>query len=83
MYLSVIAVKRRYRPLKSVEYPEGDRISTHTMLYQAANFAAENPDDDHLLDEIDRDSIEAYSGFKGGFSIDDSVLDSLDDGDDE
>ena len=44
------------------------------MLYEAARAEAENPDDDGLLDDIDRDSLDAYRGFDGGFKIDDSAL---------
>lgn len=79
MYLIIVVVKRNYRPVIAAEYPEGDRIATHVMLYEAANFAAEQDENEHLLDDIDRDSIDAYSGFKGGFSIDSSALDELDD----
>ena len=83
MYLVIIAVKRNYRPVVAVNYPEGDRIATHVMLYEAANFAAENPEDDHLLDDIDRDNIDAYQGFEGGFSIDDSALEEIEDENEE
>ena len=77
VYLVTIMVKRRIRPATPPEYPEGERIANHRMLYEAANSEADNPTDDGLLDEIDRDSIHAYTGFNGGFMIDDSVLNDL------
>lgn len=81
LYLSAVAIKRRYRPASPSDYPEGDRIATHVMLYEAASFAAEADEDDHLLDNIDRDNIDAYTGIKGGFAIDDSALENLEDKD--
>lgn len=74
IYVTAVAVKRRKHPASPAEYPEGDVIERRTMLYEAARAEAEDPDDDGLLDDIDRDSLDAYRGFDGGFKIDDSAL---------
>lgn len=74
IYVTAVAIKRRKHPASPAEYPEGDVIERRTMLYEAARAEAENPDDDGLLDDIDRDSLDAYRGFDGGFKIDDSAL---------
>ena len=74
IYVTAVAIKRRKHPASPVEYPEGDVIERRTMLYEAARAETENPDDDGLLDDIDRDSLDAYRGFDGGFKIDDSAL---------
>lgn len=77
LYMLIITIKRHFKPAPEPEYPEGESIMTHIMLYEAANSASDNPPDDGLLDDIDRDSINAYTGFAGGFTIDDSALDSI------
>ncbi len=75
IYLGAVAIKRSMRPTTPPEYPEGDTIAQHISRYEEANFAAENPDDDHLLDNIDHTKIDAYVGFSGGFVIDDTAVD--------
>lgn len=77
VYLGIVAIKRSMRPTPPPVYPEGDAINEHVSLYEAANYAAENPNDDYLLDNIDRANIEAYTGFPGGFVIDDSVIEEF------
>ena len=74
IYVTAVAIKRRKHPASPAEYPEGDVIERRTMLYEAARAEAEDTDDDGLLDDIDRDSLDAYRGFDGGFKIDDSAL---------
>ena len=77
VYVSAILIKRAYRPAPEPDYPEGDVISNRKILYEAAVLAAENNEDDYLLDGIDRDNIDAYQGFAGGFKIDESVFNEL------
>ncbi len=74
VYLGIVKIKRSYRPAPAPEYPEGEEIKRRTRLYEAANYAAEHPENEHLLDEIDHNNINAYSGFDGGFKIDDTVV---------
>lgn len=76
-YLGAVAIKRSRIPAKAAEYPEGEVTRCRIDAYFAENFRAENPDDDYLLDNIDKESIEAYQGFSGGFVIDDSAVDEL------
>ena len=73
-YIGLVVLKRNYRPTTPFEYPEGDEIADRIRLYDAANYAAEHPDDDYLLDNIDRSKIDAYVGFKGGFKLDDTAV---------
>ena len=80
MYLGAVAIKRSFRPTPSPEYPEGDVIRDHIERYEAAVFAAENPEDDYLLDNIDHSQINAYVGFTDGFTIDNSALDEFQSG---
>ena len=80
IYLGAVAIKRSFRPTPSPEYPEGDVIKAHIERYEAAVFAAENPEDDYLLDDIDHSNIEAYAGFTDGFTIDNSALDEFQSG---
>lgn len=77
-YLGAVAIKRSRIPAKAPEYPEGEVTRHRVDAYIAENYRAENPDDDYLLDNIDKESIEAYQGFSGGFVIDDSAVDELD-----
>ena len=80
VYLGAVRIKRSIRPTPPPEYPEGDVISEHNRLYEAANYAAENPDDDYLLDNLEGLNIDAYSGFNGGFVIDDSAVEDFETG---
>lgn len=80
VYLGAVRIKRSIRPTPPPKYPEGDVISEHNRLYEAANYAAENPDDDYLLDNIEGLNIDAYSGFNGGFVIDDSAVEDFETG---
>ena len=77
IYLVIIMIKRHYKPATPAEYPEGERIAEHIALYEAANYDAEHPENEHLLDDIDRDKIDAYQGFEGGFTFDESVLEEI------
>lgn len=83
IYLGAVIIKRSMRPISAVAYPEGEEIKRHRELYEAANYRAENPEDDYLLDNIDKEAIEPYSGFCGGFVIDDSAADGFETRDDE
>ena len=80
VYLGAVRIKRSIRPTPPPGYPEGDVISEHIRLYEAANYAAENPDDDYLLDNLEGLNIDAYSGFNGGFVIDDSAVEDFETG---
>ncbi len=77
IYLLIWFLVRRKHPKKLDCYPEAEVINRHIQLFESASFAAENPEDDYLLDNIDLNSIEAYKGFDGGFIIDDSALDEV------
>lgn len=77
IYLGAIAIKRSMRPVTPPEYPEGDTIAQHVSRYEEANFAAENPENDHLLDNIDHTKIDAYVGFTGGFTINDNAIEDF------
>lgn len=83
VYVITVAVKRRNRPVSPADYPEGDVTERRIMLYEAARAEAEEPYDDGLLDDIDRDSLDAYKGFNGGFKIDDSAIGMFRNGDDK
>ena len=76
-YLGAVAIKRNFRPKPTPDYPEGEIIAEHERLYEAAVYAAENPEDDYLLDNINRQNLEAYSGFKGGFTVVDSAIEDF------
>lgn len=77
IYLGAVAIIRNARPTTPPDYPEGKRISEHISRYEAANNAAENPDDDHLLDNIDNTKIDAYVGFTGGFTLNDNAVEEF------
>lgn len=79
IYLAIFAIKRKNSPVGAALYPEGERIANHIMLYEAARITADQDAayNDLLFEDIDRDQIEAYHGFQGGFEIDDSVLSEL------
>ncbi len=77
VYIVVIIVKRVFRPAPTPDYPEGEIIATRATLYEAAVFAIENDSDDYLLEEIDRNKIDAYHGVSGGFNFDESVFDEV------
>ena len=77
LYLSIVMIKRHYKPATEAEYPEGERIAEHIALYEAANYEAEHPENEHLLDDIDRNKIDAYQGVAGGFKFDESVLEEI------
>ena len=77
IYLGIVAIKRSMRPTTPPEYPEGDTIALHISRYEKANYAAENDESDHLLDNIDHTSINAYVGFKSGFTINDNAVDEF------
>ena len=74
---TAITVYRAYTDEYSEDYPEGEIIAEHERLYEAAVYAAENPEDDYLLDNINRQNLEAYSGFKGGFTVVDSAIEDF------
>jgi hypothetical protein len=76
IYVAIIVIKRNIKPVAPADYPEGEETARRIALFEAANFAAENPENDRLLDDIDHNNINAYVGFEGGFTIDDSALDS-------
>lgn len=75
IYIGVIIIKRNFKPAPTPDYPEGDVIAEHCRRYEAEVYAAENPEDDYLLENLSGQNLEAYTGFDGGFIIDDSVLD--------
>jgi hypothetical protein len=77
VYVAVILIKRVYRPITDIEYPEGEEIERRKAALKAAEEALEKVDNDDLLAEIDHDKIDAYQGFKGGFKIDESVFEEL------
>lgn len=80
IYLGIVLIIRSRKPATPPEYPEGDVIADHVRMYEAANYAAENPDDDYLLDNIDHSKIDAYTGVVGGFEIDDSAVEDFNTG---
>ena len=75
IYIGIIIIKRNFKPAPTPDYPEGDVIAEHCRRYEAEVYAAENPEDDYLLENLSGQNLEAYTGFDGGFIIDDSVLD--------
>ncbi|MBO5913235.1 MAG: YfhO family protein [Clostridia bacterium] len=77
IYLGIVAIKRSMRPTTPPEYPEGDVIALHVSRYEEANRSAENDENDHLLDNIDHTNINAYVGFKSGFTINDNAVDDF------
>ncbi len=73
LYLVTVLIVRRFRPVTPPEYPEGDVIASRIALFEAtANLSEQSTGD--LLDDIDHDKINAYPGFEGGFTIDESAL---------
>ena len=77
VYVAVVMIKRVYRPVTPAEYPEGEVTALRIARFEEAQLTAESDADDDLLAEIDRDNIDAYHGFAGGFKIDESVFDEL------
>ncbi len=78
VYIGIVAIKRSFKPSTPPDYPEGEVTDNRINLYEAAVYAAENPDDDYLLDSVTGNSTDAYTGFENGFRIDDSALDDFD-----
>lgn len=79
VYLGIVAIKRNIKPTTPPEYPEGEVIADRINRYETAVYAAENPEDDYLLDKVLGNNLDSYTGFKGGFEIDDSAIDESDD----
>lgn len=79
--LFVLAFRHRRTKPDAADYPEGEIIKKHNELYETAVYAAAHPENEKLLDNIDLSEIDAYQGFAGGFTIDDSVLDGMPDTD--
>lgn len=77
VYLGSVTIKRNMRPTPDPEYPEGDTIAEHIRRYEGANYKAENPDDDYLLDNFDHSEVQGYKGVTGGFVIDDAAMRDL------
>ncbi|MBE6798585.1 MAG: hypothetical protein E7525_02235 [Ruminococcaceae bacterium] len=77
VYVAVILIKRVYRPITDIEYPEGEEITRRIAALKEAEETLERLENDDLLAEIDHDKIDAYQGFKGGFKVDDSVFEEL------
>lgn len=75
IYIGIIIIKRNFKPAPEPDYPEGDVIAEHCRIYEAEVYAAENPEDDYLLENLSGQNLQAYSGFNGGFVIDDSAFD--------
>ncbi len=78
IYIGAIVIKRKFRPAPAPDYPEKDVISERCNRYEAAVYAAETSDDDYLFENLNNQNLEAYTGFSGGFNIDDSIADELD-----
>ncbi len=78
IYLGAVIIKRKLKPAPDPDYPEGEIIAERCRRYEAEVYAAENPDDDYLLDNLAGQGSDAYQGFSGGFEIDDTVADELD-----
>ncbi len=74
IYLSAVAIKRKKYPAKEAVYPEGEIIENHINKFENAVILAESEENDSLLDSIDLESTNAYQGFKGGFTLNDSAL---------
>ena len=77
VYIAIVLIKRVYKPITNIEYPEGEEIALRAEALKEIEEALERAENDDLLAEIDPDKIEAYQGFKGGFKIDESVFDEL------
>ncbi len=77
IYLCIVFIKRKYKPVPPTEYPEGEVTAERIRRFEGANYAAENPDDDYLLDNLDKTGDSPYAGIKGGFTIDDTAVSEL------
>ncbi len=77
VYLGAVSIKRKMSPSPEPNYPEGDVIADHIRRYEGANFKAENPDDDYLVENLEDAGLSAYHGFMGGFTVDDSAIKDL------
>ncbi len=73
IYLVTVLIVRKFRPVTPPDYPEGDTISARIMLFEATAAMADQSSGD-LLDDIDRDNINAYPGIEGGFKINEAAL---------
>ncbi len=78
VYIGIVIIKRNFKPAPAPDYPEGEVIANHRSRYEAEVYAAENPDDDYLLENLSEQHLDAYQGFSGGFKIDDSITDEFD-----
>lgn len=74
IYLGIVAIKRKMTDTPDPEYPEGDVIAEHVRRYEGANFKAENPDDDYLVDNLGDGGLGSYRGFEGGFTVNDGAM---------